>query len=224
MNTKNKSFNKLIMENKQYKEINLFDLISISLIGTTNLNFKNIKKFILTNIGKRFFSNIDVIYLYDMKDSEVKAYYDSGMIVINLPLIKDDKDFIKTLIHELIHSQLENLKGVSENIEPVIQEYLRKRGKVLNKLLTYNNSDPKFNSNYSDIEYDQEFESYLKDKITYQIVYPISHIYFPSPYAISSINEYLCIGFEIYFIENKSWLEEYCPELYRFIENVIGGV
>lgn len=223
MNTKNKSFNKLIMENKQYKEISLFGLINISLIGTTNLNFKNIKKFILTNISKQLFSNIDIIYLYDLKDSETKAYYDSGMIVINLPLIKDDKDFIKTLLHELIHSQLDVIKN-SNTIETVIQEYLRKRGKVLNKLLTYNNSDPKFNSNYANLEYDQEFESYLKDKITYQIVYPVSHIYFPSPYAISSIDEYLCIGFEIYLLENKSWLEEFCPELYKLIENTIGGI
>ena len=223
MNTKNKSFNKLIMENKQYKEISLFGLINISLIGTTSLNFKNIKKFILTNISKQLFSNIDIIYLYDLKDSETKAYYDSGMIVINLPLIKDDKDFIKTLLHELIHSQLDVIKN-SNTIEMVIQEYLRKRGKVLNKLLTYNNSDPKFNSNYANLEYDQEFESYLKDKITYQIVYPVSHIYFPSPYAISSIDEYLCIGFEIYLLENKSWLEEFCPELYKLIENTIGGI
>jgi len=223
VNTKNKSFNKLIMENKQYKEISLFGLINISLIGTTSLNFKNIKKFILTNISKQLFSNIDIIYLYDLKDSETKAYYDSGMIVINLPLIKDDKDFIKTLLHELIHSQLDVIKN-SNTIEMVIQEYLRKRGKVLNKLLTYNNSDPKFNSNYANLEYDQEFESYLKDKITYQIVYPVSHIYFPSPYAISSIDEYLCIGFEIYLLENKSWLEEFCPELYKLIENTIGGI
>lgn len=211
------------MENKQYKEISLFGLINISLIGTTSLNFKNIKKFILTNISKQLFSNIDIIYLYDLKDSETKAYYDSGMIVINLPLIKDDKDFIKTLLHELIHSQLDVIKN-SNTIEMVIQEYLRKRGKVLNKLLTYNNSDPKFNSNYANLEYDQEFESYLKDKITYQIVYPVSHIYFPSPYAISSIDEYLCIGFEIYLLENKSWLEEFCPELYKLIENTIGGI
>lgn len=223
MNTKNKHFNKLIIENKQYKEINLFDLVNISLIGSTNLNFKNIKKFILTNINKNLFSDIDIIYLYDLKQPDTKAYCDGGMIAINLPLVKDDKDFIKTLLHELIHSKLKEIKQ-SRFIESTIQEYLRKRGKVLNKLLTYNNSDPKFDSNYSKIEFDQEFESYLKDKITYQIVYPISHIYFPSPYSISSIDEYICIGFEIYILENKSWLGQYCPELYRLIEHTLGDI
>lgn len=205
------------------KEFKLFDFLQVVIIGQCNLNFKNIKKFLVTNINKTLFKNIDIIYLYDLKDPEVKAYYESGMVVVNSVVVKDDKDFIKTFLHEVIHSLLSEIKQ-SESIPLVIQEYLRKRGKVLNKLLTYPNSETKFNSEYINLEHDEEFESYLKDKITYQIVYPVSHIYFPSPYAISSINEYICIGFEIYHLENKTWLQEYCPELYNLVEKIIGNV
>lgn len=221
-NIENKKVKKIMLESSKFKEYKLFDNVNISVVGVSTLNFKNIRKFILTNLNKNLFKNIDVIYLYDLKDPEVKAYYENGMIVVNLPLVKDDKDFIKTVLHESIHSIMAEIRQL-DLISLVTEEYLRKRGKVLNKLLSYNNSDPKFNSNYSNIEYDEEFESYLKDKITYQIVYPISYIYFPSPYAISSLNEYLCIGFEIYFLENKSWLQEFCPELYKLIETVTGN-
>ncbi len=219
----NQAFQKIMNQANKFRNINLLNDININVVGQTTLNFKNIKKYLLTNINKKLYKNINGIYLYDLKNTEIKAYYDNGLVFLNLPLIKDDKDFIKSFLHETIHSILEEIKQIL-NHEGLKEEYLRKRGKVLNKLLTYNNSDPKFNSDYNDLEYDEEFESYLKDKITYQIVYPISHIYFPSPYAISSLDEYICIGFEIYYLENKEWLEQFCPELYNFIQEVIGTI
>ncbi len=220
---KNNYLNKVLAESKPYREIKLFDVINISLVGNTNLDFKNIRKIILSTFGSKLFYNVDIIYLYNLNNPDIKAYFDGGMIVINLGLVKDDKDFVKTLLHEVIHSILSEVKQ-SESMEPVVSEYLRKRGKVLNKLLTYANSEHKYDSSYTNIEHDENFESYLKNDITFQIVYPISHIYFPSPYAITSIDEYLCIGFEIYFLEKREWLKEYCPCLFNFIEKTIGEI
>jgi Mlc titration factor MtfA (ptsG expression regulator) len=43
---------------------------------------------------------------------------------------------------------------------------------------------------------------------------------FPSPYAATSLREYFAIGFEYYYLKDRSQLKKECPFLYNKLAEI----
>jgi hypothetical protein len=184
------------------------------------LNFDEIKKFLKHNIPEKFFDSIDIVYYYNL-NSEDKAHLKEQTIFINSATCKTNKDFIKSLIHEASHQFYESIQTYDE-FETLKEEFLRKKIKILERLknnfsdILSNSSD--YKSFYNQYDKNDEFESFIKDNVGFDILFGFSNPYYPTPYSILSLEEYLSVGFEVYFTENKEWLSQYCPVLFSVLK------
>lgn len=182
----------------------------------------------VNKLPETLFQNCQTIFIFNSNDPqpEFNSSYSYGTITINLNTVKNKNNLIKLITHELFHSLEEIIKdqqgpyfGVYQSVE---REYKFKRKKLLNTL----NSDPNVKNKphpkfWNTIEFSNEFDSYLYHDVTYPVLQFKIKDYFPSPYAATSISEYMSVGMEIFLFEDSNWLKVFCPELYRLILKVI---
>lgn len=215
------------------KKLNVF----IGKIFNTDLVFNGLEHEYITELmtelkklPSTLFKYTHQIKLYYPQESFDKDFHSKesyGLISINLNEINDSKELFKTILHELTHSLEEELfKNENSSLHSLyketITEYLAKKRRLLINLRDDKGILEKPRSKYwKVIDFNDEFDNYLYNVITYPVLYfKISNL-FPSPYAITSISEYICIGIEIFLLENKEWLKQYCPILYNLIDNLL---
>lgn len=183
----------------------------------------------LKKLPSVLFSETDRIFIHNAKQFDgFDSTYTHGIIEIDIDSVQSLDQLGKLIVHELVHS-LESI--IKESTHPynkeyvqTEQEYIQKRTNLLNKL----NTDPNIHEKpslefFETINYSKDFDDYLYNVITYPVLqFRINNI-FPSPYAITSISEYICVGFEIYLFENNEWLKIHCPSLYELIQRILHG-
>ena len=98
-------------------------------------------------------------------------------------------------------------------------EFLGKR-KRLKSILTANNW-PVSEQDFSNVEYDEEFDLFLYEDIGYIELNAYITGLFVSPYAVTSLQEYWAVGFEDYFIGNREMVQKISPRLFSKIEGVL---
>jgi hypothetical protein len=189
------------------------------------LDFNEIKRTLKIYFPKKFFDSVDIVYYYDL-NSEDKAHMKDQAIFINSKQCKSNKDFIKSLTHETSHNFYEIITRL-DNFGRLKEEFLRKKIKILERLksnLKELQNSQEFRQFYDEFEKNDVFEDFIKQNIGFDVLFAYSMPYYPTPYSILSIEEYLSVGFEVYYLENKKWLEQFCPVLYEvivFIEKVL---
>jgi len=186
------------------------------------LDLKQIKSFLRSNIPKKYFSNVDMVYYYNL-DNNKKAYYENNTIFITSTQCRSNKDFLKSLLHETGHSFYDTIENL-DTFDRLKEEYTRKKNKVLDRLKSkYTeelSSSEEFKSYYNDFEKNDKFESFIEQNIGFDILYGFSNPYFPSPYCVLCLEEYFCVGLEIYYTENRDWIEQFCPVLNETIKTL----
>lgn len=190
-----------------------------------DLTLSEVKKGI-KNIPKYMYSNIKTIYIHNSEGLQSKnldsLHNDNGIIEINSNSVKNIQDLLKLLIHELYHSIEHDIKiKYSSLFYSVCNEYKTNKNQILDKI----NSDPRLvkpkPEYYNILDYNAEFDEYLINTITYPVLYTRMTDLFATPYAITSISEYIAIGFEIFLFENKEWVSIYNPQLYNLINSIM---
>lgn len=202
----------------------IFSLNSVDFfIKDLSLDIEGIKKSI-KEIPNIFYSKIKNIIIHSSNTFDAKgvdAFIRDETIEINSKILNSIHEFKKTLIHELYHSIETDLKQfLVDTFKDVEIEFLQKKKKLLDKI----SNDPRFskpnNSFYKSTEHDYEFDDFLSRKIGYHILDNKIIDIFPSPYAITSIDEYIAICIEIFFFERREWVVTYCPKVANLINEL----
>jgi hypothetical protein len=176
-------------------------------------------------IPAQFFQDCDKIYIYPselLNDKGFDSLNYKNIIRINTDQIEDQHELVKSLIHELYHSVQNNIKNnINSQYINVCKEYILKKKKILDIFQNDNRFKPPKTFYYKTLEYNKDFDHYLHDIITYDVLYTRIIDIFPNAYSITSVDEYLAICIEIFFFEKEKWLLMYCPEAYKLIKDFI---
>lgn len=167
-------------------------------------------------IPKSFFKNLKQIYIGNfssLQSKGINGLENNQTIYINYSF-SSEKEVLKTIIHELIHSVFGNL-NIPEEVE---SEFKNKKVIFLSKV---KNSFKKFNN--IDL-FSLSEDEWVKLLSNNQEISMLLGDLFPTLYSSVNFEEYITSGFEIYYLENNIWLKENCTELYNFINNLINEV
>ncbi len=148
-------------------------------------------------------------------ERHINALYKDGAIYVS-NLQDDNQDLYDDLIHELAHS-LESPHGYFiYGDERVKDEFLRKRKNLHDILWARGFKAPV--SFFMDVEYNEEFDMFLYEKVGYETLAPIMMGMFINPYAATSLSEYFATGFtEFYINSDHKYLKKLSPSLYQKI-------
>ncbi len=213
----------IIKYNKEKKEYYLFKTIPIYIINNfidPNINInKIISKIENLLLYKRYLKNIEVIYIgsfKDLIDRNINAMFKDGCIFIsnNITEKTDDYLIVKDIIHEICHSFEDEFSIDIYGDGYLESEFIAKK-KYLYNILKQDgyNIDPNifiYNSEYS-----KELDNFLYNDVGYKKLSMMISGLFMSPYSLTSISEYLANGFESLFSEEKPYLKQICPILYK---------
>ena len=69
-------------------------------------------------------------------------------------------------------------------------------------------------------QYDEDIDMYFYKDVGYESLWYLVNGLFPSPYAATSLREYFAIGFEYYFMKDRTLLKKECPILHNKISEL----
>jgi hypothetical protein len=185
-----------------------------------NINPDSVFSFIAKRIPSHLMTHIDIIYVgqFDVfKEKESNAVYDDGAIYVTNDQVNAD-DMIDDIIHEIAHSVEEKYYNIIYNDQIIKREFLGKRQRLYHILLS-NEYKPlsKIRNTYT---YDDDIDMYFYKTVGYDSMWYLIGGLFPSPYAATSLREYFAIGFEYYYLKDRSQLKKECPFLYNKLAEI----
>jgi len=186
-----------------------------------NFKFKQVLSKIQKFIPKKFFQNIDSIYVGDfsfLNRREAQAVYENSSIFVTNQQDSID-DMCDDIIHEVAHSIEEIQKNNIYSDGKLEKEFLLKRKSLYSVLKSEGYSgDLQY---FMNVEYSQDFDNYLYSEVGYSALDMMSANIFYSPYAATSLREYFANGFEaVYFYRDGHIISKLCPVLYEKIDNL----
>ena len=187
-----------------------------------NIDVEDVISKISTSIPPHLLREVDVIYIgmfeeFDKMDTN--AMYKDGAIYVTNDQ-EDEQDLIDDICHEIAHS-LESPYGHILYADGDLEhEFLSKR-KRLYDILKNEGEDPNLDL-FEDPEYNLAMDKYLYEEIGYDRLNLIAASYglFTSAYCATALREYFANGFEYYFLDDRKYLGEICPILYKKIKEI----
>tara|TARA_R110000824_G_scaffold24211_1_gene85613 strand:- start:1107 stop:1778 length:672 start_codon:yes stop_codon:yes gene_type:complete len=208
------------INNKQTHDIsNILHGIDVNIIDelVNNINVKNAFSSLTLLIPKKFFKNIDIIYIgkFDiLKKRNLDALYLDGAIYLSNNQ-KNESDLMGNIVHEVAHNIISLTNGQVFKINNLESEFIEKRKAVYNRLKAQ--KKPVNLQNFLNPYFDQTFDDYLFKEIGYDLLNILSYDVVISPYSLTSIEEYFATGFDYYFLKDRKFLAKKCPELLDLI-------
>ncbi len=169
-------------------------------------------------IPSHLLSEVEMIifgWFDEFEERSINAFYNDNALYISY-LQDSEEDLYDDIIHEISHS-LEGTYGFQIYADDKIKdEFRRKRMHLHDMLWQAGYKVPK--SFFMDLEYNQEFDMLLYEKIGYDRLSVMVAGLFINAYAPTSIQEYWATGFtEFYLDSNHNFLSKTSPELYKKI-------
>jgi hypothetical protein len=198
------------------RSVNIFVLEALP----ENIDIQKIMTYLRTNVPDYYLNLIDVIYvgqIPEFKERKINAMVKDGALYITNEQ-SNDLDMIDDIIHEVAHLVEERFTDSIYGDDEIENEFIRKRT-VLRRVLKYENYVVD-EHDFGKIEYDQEFDLFLKDKVGYQKLRIFAQNIFASPYAATSLREYFADGFEDFYLGRKLNLNKISPVLYNKLEDL----
>ena len=181
-----------------------------------DLVFKTLKKIVPIHL----LGGVDIIYIgsFDVfKEKETNAVFHDGAIYVSNDQ-DSNEDMIDDIVHELAHSVEERFTQIIYNDETLKKEFIGKRKRLYDILFHYDyNPSPKIKTSY---HYDEKIDMYFYKEVGYEAMWNLINGLLPSPYAATSLREYFAIGFENYFMKDRSQLKKICPILFSKLEDL----
>ncbi len=211
------SHNKNLSERK---EEHIFGDIMVYIVDPLpeNVNLRKVLSRIEHLIPQHFVSAVDTIYIEHLEEFDkrsVNAVYKNGAIYVS-NIQDNDIDMADDIVHEIAHS-VETLFREQIYLDNAVkEEFLGKRKRLLDLLEQegYNEYITAFNN----ANYSRAFDEYLHQTVGYPLLRTLTQGLFLSPYSVTSLREYFAIGFEEYFLKDRSYLKKVSPQLYNKIE------
>ena len=208
----------------QRREYNMKNGIQIFIKDkmTNNVKLKNVLDVVNSYIPTHLLGEIDSIYIGifdDFEKKEVNAAYKDGAIYVSNEQ-DSEQDLIDDLVHEIAHS-LEQPYGYTIYADRKLEnEFIAKR-KKLYEILEAEGLNPDLDL-FMETEYNPKMDQYLYKEVGYDRLNFIvaSYNLFTSAYPATSLREYFASGFEYYFLDDPTELNDISPNLYRKIEEL----
>ena len=196
--------------NFYYKEFK-FNRTNVLIYSKSNVNWENVLKEM--NKIPKYLKNIDLIYYgkhQDLKDHNHLSKYHNGTILIS-DAVGMDEDVLKCIIHECIHSFVEDFENINF-FEESRNEYLEKKSVVLNKM---GDVGDKYRQT---VYYNKAFDGFLMD-YGYKQLKTLIKGKMPSAYSVTSMIEFVAITAEELFFGKSSIISDICPMTCKFIKS-----
>jgi hypothetical protein len=126
------------------------------------------------------------------------------------------------LVHEIGHILLSRSK--INNNEDLKDEFFLKRKYVLEKMLSDDELEipPRIIDLIKNVQdFSKELDVFFSQKIGYENMDKYIDGYFLDPYGISSFDEYLATGFQLYFSEYRDLLKRTNPLLFKELSELL---
>ena len=177
------------------------------------------KKYPFFEVIKHYVKKIIIEYVPEMSKKDVVMLYLNNNIYIS-PTLKNLEYLREGLIHEIGHILLS--RSELQNNEKLKDEFFYKRKVVLQNLMQDYKVPQRIQDLFKNLEeFSIELDDYLNKTITYENMSQYIEGCFLDSYAISSFDEYLATGFEMYFSEYKESLKITNPILYANIDKLL---
>jgi hypothetical protein len=213
--------NSLLDQKALQKEYRLFGkLVYVQEPFAGDVSVHNVIEEIEQTIPPYLFEEVDTIIVgtFDFLDErDLEAIYKDGAIYISNRII-NDRDLLENILHETAHSLESSMGYLIYGDSEINSEFLGKRMR-LKSILNAEGIGTEYD--FSNTEYDPEFDKFLYEEIGYPTLRSLTNGLFHTPYAITSLREYWASGFEDYFLGNRELLKRISPRLFNKIEGVI---
>jgi len=184
-----------------------------------NINVEKVVAKLEATLPLHLFSEIEMIivgWFDEFEERNLNAFYEGGTLYISN--IQDDfNDMYDDLVHELSHSLEEPHGYLLYGDKKIEEEFLRKRKYLHDILWKMGYKIPL--SSFMNIEYDQEFDEFLHEKVGYGTLSGALTGVFITPYAATSLREYFATGFTEFYThpDEHAFLQKVSPALYEKI-------
>ena len=207
---------KTLKDHYKMHEIDIFIKDEITNGVNPDLVFTTLSKMIPSHL----LSGVDIVYIGQFgifKEKQATAVFQDGAIYVSNEQ-ESDQDMIDDIVHELAHSVEERFTQFIYNENDLKNEFLGKRVRLYDIMNHYGYKPPE--SLRSAYHYDEGIDTYLYKKAGYEALWNLISGLFLSPYSVTSLREYFAVGFEYYFMGDKSQIKKTCPILYSKLENL----
>jgi len=208
----------------QRKEFYLNETINLYIKDplTRDVDVRNVMEKISSVIPPHLISEIDSIFVgifEEFEEAETNAMFKDGAIYVSNDQ-DNEEDMVDDIIHEIAHS-LESPQGYLIYGDGKLQEEFMAKRMKLYEILKAEGLRPNLKL-FADPDYTKEIDTYLYEDIGYDRLNFIASSYslFTSAYCATSLREYFANGFEYYFLDDRKYLSEICPQLYKKIEEL----
>lgn len=181
-----------------------------------NVDLEQVVATFESKVPRHLCSEIEMIivgHFDEFDERSINAFYKDGAIYISN--VQDNNDDIyDDILHETSHS-LESAYGMLiYGDEKIKDEFLRKR-KYLHDIMWKKGYKIPV-AVFMDVEYSEDFDMLLYQKVGYDKLGAIMTGVFINPYAATSLSEYFATGFtEFYLNSDHSYLRRMSPALYE---------
>lgn len=169
-------------------------------------------------IPRHLMSEVEMIvfgWFDEFDERSINAFYQDGAIYVSN--VQDDaEDLLDDIIHEISHSVESKYGYEIYSDEKIKQEFLRKRKHLHDIVWKMGFKIPSVL--FQDIEYNEDFDKLLYQKIGYNnLIQPMTGL-FINPYAATSLREYFATAFtDFYLNSNHKFLKNVSPQVYEKI-------
>jgi len=183
-----------------------------------NINMPSVIKTVEEMIPHHILGEVEMImfgWFDEFEERSLEAYFEDGTLYIS-HIQPDEYSVIENIVHEVAHAA-EVAYGFDIYGDSRIQkEFSRKRRHLHDILWQSGYRFPM--SFFADLEYDQEFDELLYQKIGYDKLNGLIAGLFINSYAATSLREYFATAFtDFYMNPNHKFLKKVSPEVYRKI-------
>jgi len=189
------------------------------------------KEYIFRSVAEKvpgfFLKYIDTILVgkFDfLEEKDLDALYKDGSIYISND--KDsDLDVVDDIIHEIAHAVEENNKLLIYSDGQIEREFIAKRSRLYFLLKENGFSEEVDFYDFEKTEYDEPFDMFLYQEVSYPLLGNLVSGLFCSPYGATSLREYFANCFEFLFMENDpGYVNKVSPAVFLKIEEVLNNV
>jgi len=185
------------------------------------INMEEIIDSIQGSISRKYFDNIDVVYVgrfSSFLDKGINAMYlDHALYITNQQ--DSGEDLIDDIIHEVAHAVEEKYHDHIYGDSLIEKEFLVKRKRLKQILLAHDFNVHDYN--FSEMSYNSAFDDLLYREVGYEKLQNLINGLFLSPYAATSMREYFANAFEhIYAFGESKMVSKISPVVYKKILNL----